>query len=231
MALSFVALALTREPPARTPAPAVRLGAYLRRLPAVLRRDPNLCWFLLARTTVMAGMMGAGFYAVYALRRFDAPAWQVGVFTTSMLSGQIVANVLLGWLGDRVGHRATITVGVAATVAANVVALTAPSLGAFNAVFALTGVYHAAINVSGQNILLELAPTPEERPTYVGLGNTSSSPIAFAAPLAAGLIVDRLGFSAVFVLATAFGVVALAVLVLRVREPRVRLSGAAPVAS
>jgi MFS family permease len=175
--------------------------------------------------------MGAGFYAVYALRTFGAPAWQVGVFTASMLSGQVAGNVVLGWLGDRAGHRLTLTVGVAATVVANVVALAAPSLGAFNAVFALAGVYHAATNVSSHNILLELAPTPEERPTYVGLGNTSSSPIAFAAPLAAGVLVDRLGFPAVFAIASGFGVLALTLLTLRVREPRAAVSGVAPVAS
>jgi MFS family permease len=229
MAVSFVALALTREPANPAPAPAVSLGAYLRRMPAVMRRDRNLCWLLLARAVTMAGTMATGFYAVCALQVFAAPAWQVGVFTASMLAGQIVGNVVLGWLADRFGHRVSITLGVAATVAANLVAFAAPSLGAFNLVFALSGVYHAATNVSGHSILLELAPTPGERPTYVGLGNTLSGPVAFMAPLAAGLAVDRTGYFPVFAVAATFGIGALAVLLLRVREPRIGLPRATPV--
>jgi MFS family permease len=220
MALSFAALSLTREPSTTAPAPSVPLAVYLRRMPGVLRRNRNLCWVLLARSCTIAGTMGAGFYAVYALRAFDAPAWQVGVFTASMLIGQSAGNVVLGWLGDRAGHRLTLVLGVAATVAANAVALASPSLLALDIVFALSGVYHAAVNVSAQNILLELAPSPEERPTYIGLGNTSSSPVAFAAPLLAGVVVDRVGFAAVFATAAAFGLLALALMLLRVRDPR-----------
>src|SRR5437773_1477294 len=49
MALSYLALALVREPAATTSSPAVALGTYLRRIPPLLRRDANLRWFLLAR--------------------------------------------------------------------------------------------------------------------------------------------------------------------------------------
>lgn len=61
---------------------------------------------------------------------------------------------------------------------------------------------------------------PEEQPTYVGLGTTLMAPVAFGAPLAAGLLADALGFAAVFVTATAAGAVALALLVWRVQDPR-----------
>ena len=113
-------------------------------------------------------------------------------------------------------------------MARRVVVASLPFVLGFTAVFALSGIYHAAINVSGQNIVLELSPTPEERPTYVGLANTSSSPIAFAAPLGAGIVVDRLGFPAVFAIAAGFSLLALGLLVLRVREPRLGMSPALP---
>ena len=103
---------------------------------------------------------------------------------------------------------------------ANLLALAVPSEELFNLVFLLDGVYDAATLVSGLNILLELAPAPDERPTYVGLGRTAVAPIAFGAPLAAGLLADAAGFAVVFSLAALFSLGALALLIGRVHEPR-----------
>jgi len=74
--------------------------------------------------------------------------------------------------------------------------------------------------VSSLNILLEMAPALSERPTYVGLGRSAVAPIACAAALLSGLLVDAAGFAFVFAVSTAFCVIALAVLLIRVREPR-----------
>src|SRR5216110_1118644 len=49
MALSYLALALVREPAATASSPPVALRAYLRRVSPLLRRDANLRWFLVAR--------------------------------------------------------------------------------------------------------------------------------------------------------------------------------------
>ena len=220
MALSWVALAFVREPPGAPAAAAVTLSAYLARVPALLRRDRNLRRFLVARAFAVTAMMGSAFYTVYALRAWAPPAGQVGVFTALLLGGQIAGTVALGWLADRVGHRLVIIAGLAATVAANLLALAVPSLAAFRAVFVLAGVQVAALNISNLNVLLEFAPSPEERPTYVGLGTTLMAPVAFSAPLAAGLLADTLGFAAVFVTAAATGATGLALLVARVSDPR-----------
>ncbi|MBI1845893.1 MAG: MFS transporter [Candidatus Rokubacteria bacterium] len=220
MALSYVAFTAVREPPAVATAPPTPLGTYLRRIPSLLQRDPNLSWYLLARACGAVGLMGSGFYTVYALRTLDVPLWYVGIFTAASQVGQIAGNVGLGWLADRGGHRRVVMIGAAATVAASALALTAPAAGLFSAVFALMGVQVAAGHVSGMNVLLEFAPRVEERPTYVGLGNTLYAPPAIAAYLGAGVLADTLGFRAVFVAAALFSLAALAVLMACVRDPR-----------
>jgi MFS family permease len=226
MALSYAALAAVREPPATVTVPPTPLGAYLRRIPALLRRDPNFSWYLVSRTCSAAGLMGSGFYTVYALRVLGAPAWQVGVFTAVFQVGQVTGNLTLGWLADRIGHRSVVIVGTAATLAASALALTAPGLGPFAGVFALMGIQVAAGHISGLNVLLEFARRDEERPTYVGLGNTTYAPAAIAAHLASGLLADAFGFGAVFLAAGLFCVAALLVLLARVRDPRHELSAA-----
>ena len=220
MGLSYVALAFTREPAGGVASPALPLRAYLSRLPALLHRNRNFSRFLIARAFGVLGMMASGFYTVYALQAHAVPASQVGVFTTVLFSGQIVGNVVFGWLADRVGHRVVLIAGVAAMVAANVLALAAQSPEVFRVVFALSGVQVAAINVSSLNVLLEFAPVPAEQPTYVGLGNTPLAPITFVAPLTAGGIADAFGFKLVFFTAAFFGVIALGLLLGWVRDPR-----------
>src|SRR5262245_34328540 len=79
MALSYVVLLFTREPPAAAPpSPSVPLRAYLGRIPALLRRDRNMAWFLTARAFTVIGVMGSAFFTVYALRVLDAPASRGG---------------------------------------------------------------------------------------------------------------------------------------------------------
>ncbi len=223
MALSYAALAAVREPPAPAPAETPSLGRYLGRIPLLLRRDRNLRWFLVARACAAFAMMASGFYTVYALRAWEPPAWEVGVFTTVLLGGQTAGNLALGWLADRAGHRLVIIVGVACTVAANALALAAPSVAAFTVVFALAGAQIAAVNVSWLSVLLEFAPAVHERPTYIGIGNTAFAPAAVAAPVLAGITADSLGFRAIFVAAGVFGLIALALLITRVRDPRRRV--------
>jgi len=220
MGLSYIALALVREPAGPAPAERVGMRAHLGRLPALLRADRNLTWYLTARALSLTGMMATGFYTVYALRVWDPPAAQVGAFTALLLAGQMAGTTTFGWLADRAGHRLVVISGIAATLGANVAALVAPSLSAYDIVFVLAGGQQAAITVSSLNMLLEFAPVPQEQPTYVGLGTTSMAPIALGAPLLAGLLADARGFGAVFVIAAAAGAVALGLLVTRVRDPR-----------
>jgi MFS family permease len=217
--LSYVALALVREPTAAA-SPAVPLRDYLKGIPELLRADRNLCWFLAARALGTGASMASGFFTVYALRAWEAPAWWVGSFTTALMAGQIAGNLVLGWLADRAGHLPVMSGATAAMLAANAVALGAPSLAVFSLVFVLAGVHQAGLNISSLNVMLEFAPTVEARPTYLGLARTALGPVVFFMPLVAALLADALGFKATFMIAGVFGAVGLVVLIARVRDPR-----------
>jgi MFS family permease len=218
---SFGAFVLVREPePAAAPTPAVPLGEYLRRVPGLVRRDANLARYLVARAVITVGAMASGFFAVFALNAWEASDRWAAVYTAAFLAGQIVANLALGWLADLAGHRLVLLIGATAMLGANVAALLAASLPAFGVVLALSGIYQAAVSLSGHNVLIEFAPTPGERPTYVGLGTTAQAPVTVAAPLAAGVLADGLGFPLVFGLAAAGSLAGLVLLGAFVRDPR-----------
>jgi MFS family permease len=218
MGLSWIALALVREPAAAAAPEPLPLPGFLALVLGILREDTNLVRFLVARCCMGVAAMSSGFFTVYALRGLEAAAWQVGIFTSALLLGQIVGNGALGWLADRAGGRAVLLVGTVAMLGANTAALVT-SLDLYGATFLLAGIFQASISVSAGNMLLDFAPRAEERPTYVGIGNTALAPVFFATPLVAGVVADAVGLRIVFALALVGALLTIALL-LRVREPR-----------
>ena len=194
MGLSYVALSLVREPPAahdRVAAPP--LGVYLRRVGRVLKSDHNLAWFLLARGLNFIGTMATGFFTVHALRSFAAPDWAVGVFTTALLAGQMLGNLVLGVLADRVGHLIPLNIGVAALLLANLVALVAPTVNSYKR---LVPGYEAPVYIGwaqqNRSALIRLPRYTEGRNksmrAELRFPDPSSNPyLAFAGMLAAAL--------------------------------------------
>jgi hypothetical protein len=218
--LSYLALARVDEPVAAVTAAPVPVGVYLGRVVGVLRRNRGFARFLVARALGTLGAMATSFYTVFALRVHGVADWQVGLFTTTHLVGQLLGTAVLGWVADRFGHRLTLMASMTAAVSANLVGVAAGSADELYWAFGLIGVYFAGVQVSAHAMLLEFAPVVGDQPTYVGLGQTALGPVMFGAPLLAGLLADTLGFAVAFAAAAGFGLLALTVLLAWVRDPR-----------
>ena len=216
---SWGALAFTREPPAGKPRPAVGLSVHLARLPGLLRMNPSFAWYLVARALTMVGTMATGFYAVYAIRFLGAQEWNVASFTFALLAAQAGGGLALGSLSDRVGHRASLMIGIVANAAAGLLAMATSNLILYHAVFLFTGISVAANNVSSQTLVLELAPE-EDRPTCLGLSSSVVAPFILLAPFLAGTLADSKGLTWVFGVGALLSALSAGIYLLRVREPR-----------
>jgi MFS family permease len=213
-------VATTREYPLPSAKPAVRLGAYLRQVPEVLRGDHDFAWFLVVRGCLTAGSLANGFFTASALRDFHAAEWQVAAFTSCLLLGQTVGNLLLGYVGDRHGHKVVLGVGVVSQVLANLVALDALGVEAFYVVFGLLGASNGATMIANGNLPLEYAD-PANRPTYVALATAAVTPLVILTPPIGGIVADQLGYRPVFALATVLSVLGVVAFV-ALRDPRRR---------
>jgi MFS family permease len=221
IALSWIALIFVREPPATIVPARADFWTHLSGVPALLRRDVNFSRYLGARVLTFGSVIGSGFFTVYALRVLQAPEADVGMFTALMLGGQMTGQIGLGWIGDRAGHRLVLVIAACAATVMNVIALATTSVNAFSIVFALNGLFNAAIQVSAVTVLLEFAPTPQQNPTYVGIERTFLAPFGFGLPLLGGLLIDAVGYGFVFWLSAVFSLASACVLWLLVRDPRV----------
>ncbi len=218
IAISWMCLALTREPVQRSSAPRRGSREYLAGLPDLIRRDLNFRRFLVSRALMALGGMGSGFVTVSAVTRWHVADSVVGIYTAAYLAGQTAGNLVFGFLSDRYGHKLSLEAGIAASVAGFIIAWLAPGPEWYYVAFGLLGISTAAVIVSGILMVMEFC-TPERRPTYVGIANTGIGLASVAAPLlGAGLAKINYGWT--FAASAATSLVALLLMHWWVREPR-----------
>ena len=165
--------------------------------------------------------MGFAFYTVYAVHQHNVSEAEIGWMTGVLLATQIIANPLLGWLGDHWSNRGVMEIGLAASMLSALLAWWAPSPAWFYPVFVLTGI--AAVSI--WTIWLAIIPefgSEAERPAYIGLANTLVAPAVILAPFLGGWLADRASYPVTFIASAISALVTWAVLHFLVKDPKKR---------
>lgn len=217
MTISWVFLALTREPE-HAPLPAsTAQDSMWRHIRGILGKDANFRWFLVARSLMQLTLIGMNFYTLYALRIFELGPEIIGVLTSVLLIAQTISNPIVGWIGDRIGHRLMLVFGAAAFLAGNTLAITTQDANLLYLVFALAGIGNTVFFTSMLTLTLNFGQD-HNRAYYIGLGNTLIAPITLVTPLLGGMLVDAFGFGAMFGLTIAAALVTVVVLLFFLRD-------------
>lgn len=217
--LSWIFIALTREPAVYSSKPAVSQLEYLRSLPAILRRDRNFRMYLLTQIIFAFSGMATGFLVVYSVQTWNLPDAEASSFTVALQIGLALANLFFGFLADRTGHKFSLEICIALSVLSLIIAIVAPSPWWFFLIFFLRGAVNAGTFVSGISIVYEFTDA-ENRPTYIGLANTIPGIAGALAPLIGGWLAGAVSYPAMFTLSALIGVVSWFLLRFAVAEPR-----------
>jgi MFS family permease len=217
--ISWAALALTREPTDFDKVIEEKPIPFWQGASDILKRDTNFNWFLIARTLSQFATMGFAFYIVYALRRFQMDTVTAGFLTATLTIAQTVANVSMGWLGDKFGHRPMLILGAVAAMLSSLLAWFAPSLAWFFPIFILSGLANVSIWTNGMTMATTFSDE-KERPFYIGLAQTLTAPATMIAPLIGGWIADTQGFVVTFGLSAILSLVMMGILIFIIKEPR-----------
>jgi MFS family permease len=220
--LSWGALALTREPEDTEKIIPEEKTHFWDDSKIILGRDPNFKWFLFTRFLSQFATMGFSFYIIYALRHFNMDAVTAGFLTATLTISQTVANVAMGWIGDRIGHRAMLIVGAFAALSSSILAWNAASIAWFYPIFILTGLANVSIWTIGMAMTVDFG-TEADRPLYIGLSQTLTAPATIIAPILGGLIVDSAGFIPTFTISIVLSVIMIGILIFLVKDPRKQL--------
>jgi MFS family permease len=218
MGLSYFFIALTRETAIAPEEAAPPASSFYHNLIAILKRDRRFRWFLVVRGLSQLSVVAFSFYTVYAVRALGMTEAIAGLMMGVYTVGQIAANPIMGWIGDRWSHPTVMIIGALAATISALLALSAPQLSWFYLAFILAGIANVSIWTIGLAMTLQFGSLAE-RPIYIGLANTLVAPFTILAPLLGGLLADFAGFEYTFILSAIFGLVTAIVLILTLRGP------------
>jgi len=220
LGISYAALSLTREPEDTEKELPAANHQFWKEARAILRKDTNFVWFLFFRIIYQFATMGFAFYIVYGLRAFQMDAITAGYLTATLTISQTIANIGMGWLGDRLGHRSMLLAGALAVVLSSFAAWAAPSIGWLYLVFVLSGLANVSYWTIGMAMTVQFG-TEAERPIYIGLSNTLIAPATILAPILGGWIADMAGYQTTFMLSALGGLLTTLVLIFLVKNPEI----------
>ena len=216
MVISFLCLASTVEP-AMQPVPRQSIVSFLQGVGPLLKRDPRFRSFLIARAGIALGLLGHNFLTAAALERFGLKDSEIAPFTAALFAAQAAADLILGWLADRWGHKQVLEISTGLGVISLILAVIAPTPAWFILIFVLVGATQAGYQLSGFTMVMGFS-NPAERPTYIGVANTAMAPITIVGPLMAGWLAELAGYNTLFIVLTVIAISGLAMLHWQVRH-------------
>ena len=219
MLLSWIFLGLSREPRDPVRKPEVSSFEYFKALPAIIRSNHNFQNYLLTQIVSSTGAVGAGFLLVYAIQRWSVSDSQAASYSIAIMVTQSIANLLLGFLADRKGHKIVLEISILLSVVSFVIALVVSSPAWFYLVFALRGIVGGGVFVSSMALPLEFSE-PKDRPTYIGLASTLPGMAGAVAPLIGGALAELTGYQPLFLASALITCVAFVLMRWTVKEPR-----------
>jgi MFS family permease len=219
MVISFVFIALTREPARIVPAQNMVHIPLWHTIVTTIKSNRNFTAFLVARILSQFGLMAFAFYIVYAVRYHGMSEGTAGIMTSVLFFTQVISNPVLGQLADRWSRKHLMEIGAVAITISALLAWQAPDASWFYLVFILAGIANTTFWSISMALTLDFG-TEDERPTYVGMANTLIAPGGILAPLLGGWLADTAGYGFTFVTAAAAGLITAALLFFFVHEPQ-----------
>jgi MFS family permease len=211
LVISWFFLTQTREEESVIPQIQDVNGSFWGNVRNIVQTHPEFRKFLLIRSLLAFASLAFAFYAVYAVHTHHVSEGTIGIMTGVLMGTQIAANPIMGWLGDRFGHRFVMEGGVFACILSAGIAWWSPHPNWFYGVFILTGIGNVAVWTTGLAMTLEFG-TEQDRPAYIGLANTLVAPSTILAPLLGGWIADQAGYPFTFGLSILCGIITLIIL-------------------
>ncbi|MBM0170186.1 MFS transporter [Altererythrobacter sp. C41] len=209
---------MIREPPAPVSRPQIPLRDRIREFPELLA-DRDFANFLGTQSFATMARVGAPFWTVYAGGLLGLDGALIGGLSFVFLGSDTVSNIVWGPMGDRFGFRIVYALALLCSIGGVVLLIFAEAAAPVYGAFVLLGFGGSGWLLAASTMVLEFGRT-EDTPMRLALVTTVEGIIAASGPVLAGLIVAAWGFTPLFALVLGALVIALLLLVFRVREPR-----------
>lgn len=141
---------------------SVGMMQNLRAIPALIGNDRRMKLFLLNAFFWSGIFILLPFVSIHALAQMNKPVSFVGYLVTAQMAGQIIGNLLAGWMGDRTGGKIPMVLGRFGFLAISLWAIVAQSPWEFLTIFVVMGFSIMCDHVGGSTLGMEICP-PQKR--------------------------------------------------------------------
>jgi MFS family permease len=215
---------LVKEPEPPTTRAQSGFRDRFRELPRLIAQDRSYAFFLLVQMTAVSARIATPFYILYVGQKLQLHGAvqmgaMLGLLSTAFMLGDMLSNLVWGYIGDRTGFRFVLLLSLFAWVAATVLLMGVSHEWLMAAAFFGLGGAQAGYNMSAQTMILEFG-SRDDLPMRIAISATAESITATIGPLVGGALADLLGYDVVFGISLGFLAVALAILIGVVKEPR-----------
>lgn len=213
---------MIREPAAPVSRPQMPMMQRIRQFPELLQ-DRDFAWFLAVQCFSTMARVGAPFWTIYAGTQLGLDGALIGGLSFVFLGSDTLSNVLWGPLGDRFGFKIIYVLALCSSVSGVTLLILGSTAVPIYAAFVLLGVGGSGWMLASTTMVLEFGE-PQDTPMRLAFVTTLEGAIAASGPVIAGLLVATSGFRPLFFIVLAAQIAALALLVIKVREPRHRVA-------
>lgn len=220
MVISWIFLAQVREEEKPNSIEIHSRKNFWDSIKKIIRKESKFRWFIIVRWLSQFAVMAFAFYTVYAVKKLGMNEIQVGLMTSVYMGSQIIANPIMGFIGDHYSHRIVMQLGMFSAFVSALLAVFAPTPSLFYLIFLLAGIANVAVWNTALAMTIEFGED-HEKPYYIGLANTVVAPMTILAPVFGGWLADTLNYSSTFFAASIGGLLTiLALQILHHHKPQ-----------
>ena len=176
----------------------------IKKIPSILKDDSNLKNYVLFSNSTGFGLVIIPFYIVLASNSFGLTGEDLGMYVFLQMIGMTFSGFLWGYLLSKWNYyrvmRNCVFLGAALPVIALILSNTNVIL--YSIVFILSGSNLSVRKMTFEGMLIEIS-NKDNRALYTGIVGALNLVLALL-PLVIGSIIDNLGFTAVFIVTSAF---------------------------
>lgn len=196
--LDVVDLSMIKEPPDEIQkVKQLSYLQYIREIPGILKGNKVYASMVAGYAFFVIANISLTYYALYAVRVFDAPAENMAVFTAISVAVGTIGNIVYGVLSDKYNHRLVLQIASFSAILAAVVVLGIGNVYAVYIAFALSTLCSCGYQLSCNVLIMQNCPQ-QHLPTYISINVMVTLVISSLVTLASGFIIDNLSFQAVF---------------------------------
>lgn len=220
--LGLASLLAMKEPASPVVRPRASVRSRLSDALPLLRSDRDFAGYLVARALGRMGQMALPFCILYAKDQVEIGGGDLGLITAAWQLANTTTGLVWGAVADRTGFRLIFLVSVGVWMISIAWLMTSADFASLLGVFVGIGVGMGGFQMAAQNLVLEFGER-EDLPLRIALSNSTAEVIGVIGPIAGGLIAAWFSYLPVFWLALGFQAASIAVMLLRVNEPRHRV--------